>query len=355
MIKVLIVDDSKVVQQFMMHILSSDPDIQVIGVASTGIEAIELVNEKRPDVITMDIHMPGMDGYEATRVIMETVPTPIVIVSGSMGVNDVKNYFKLIESGALAVVLRPPGMVDHGLIGASKELIQTVKLMSEVKVVRRFPNQAKDKIRTSRLKQPTNPGVKDIRLIAIGASTGGPVVLQTILSHLPKDLPVPVLIVQHIARGFVNGYRDWLAVSSIIPLHIAVDGELLEPGNGYIAPDDLQMGIVPGPRIKLSNLPPENSLSPSVDFLFRSVAEVMGSNAIGVLLTGMGKDGAKELKTMQNNGAITIVQDEASCVVFGMPGEAVRIGAADQVLPPDKIAEFLTDLFNSNNENKVSV
>ena len=355
MINVLIVDDSKVVQQFMMHLLSSDPDIQVIGVASTGIEAIEFVNEKQPDVITMDIHMPEMDGYEATRVIMETVPTPIVIVSGSMGVNDVKNYFKLIEFGALAIVLRPPGIEDQGLIGSRKELIQTVKLMSEVKVVRHFPNQAKDKIRTSRLKQLLNPEVKDIRLIAIGASTGGPVVLQTILSHLPKELPVPVLIVQHIARGFVNGYRDWLAVSSNIPLHIAVDGELLKPGNGYIAPDDLQMGIVPGPRIKLSNLPPENSLCPSVDFLFRSVAEVMGSNAVGVLLTGMGKDGAKELKTMKDKGATTIVQDEASCVVFGMPGEAVKIGAADQVLPPEKIAEFITNIFNTKNGTKVSI
>ena len=346
MIKVLIVDDSIVVQQFMIHLLSSDPEIQVIGVASTGNEAIDLVKKNRPDVITMDIHMPGMDGYEATRVIMETVPTPIVIVSGSLGVNDVKNYFKLIESGALAVVLRPPGIEDSGLIEARKELIQTLKLMSEVKVVRRFPNQAKDKIRPSRLKQPVSSQVKDFKLIAIGASTGGPIVLQTILANLPKGLPVPVLIVQHIARGFIKGFKDWLAVSSNIPLHIAENGELLKPGNGYIAPDDLQMGILPGPSIILSKLPPENSLCPSVDFLFRSVAEVMGSNAIGVLLTGMGKDGAKELKTMKDKGAITIVQNEASCVVYGMPGEAVRIGAADQVLPPKKIAEFITDLFN---------
>ena len=346
MIKVLIVDDSIVVQQFMIHLLSSDPEIQVIGVASTGNEAIDLVKKNRPDVITMDIHMPGMDGYEATRVIMETVPTPIVIVSGSLGVNDVKNYFKLIESGALAVVLRPPGIEDSGLIEARKELIQTLKLMSEVKVVRRFPNQAKDKIRPSRLKQPVSSQVKDFKLIAIGASTGGPIVLQTILANLPKGLPVPVLIVQHIARGFIKGFKDWLAVSSNIPLHIAENGELLKPGNGYIAPDDLQMGILPGPSIILSKLPPENSLCPSVDFLFRSVAEVMGSNAIGVLLTGMGKDGAKELKTMKDKGAITIVQNEASCVVYGMPGEAVRIGAADQVLSPKKIAEFITDLFN---------
>jgi two-component system chemotaxis response regulator CheB len=352
MIKVLIVDDSRVVQQFLTHLLSSDPEFQVIGVASTGNEAIKLVNEKRPDLITMDIHMPGMDGYEATRVIMETIPTPIVIVSGSLGANDVKNYFKLLESGALAIVLRPPGIEDPGLIGTRKELIQTLKLMSEVKVIRRFPKQSKENIRLPRTISPTIPEVKDIQLIAIGASTGGPIVLETILSHLPKDLPVPVLIVQHIAKGFINGYRDWLASTSTIPLFVAQHGEILKPGNGYIAPDDLQMGILPGPKISLSKLPAENSLCPSVDFLFRSVAEVMGSQAIGVLLTGMGKDGAKGLKTMKDSGAITIVQDEASCVIFGMPGEAVRIGAADQILPPEKIVEFITDLFNENNSDK---
>jgi two-component system chemotaxis response regulator CheB len=344
MIKILIVDDSRVVQEFMTHLFSSDTGIEVIGVAGSGEEAIDFVRAKRPDVITMDIHMPGMDGYEATRTIMETYPTPIVIVSSSSGVSDVANSFKLFEAGALAVVLRPPSMEDPEFLSARKSLLQTVKLMSEVKVVQRFPNHSRAKTRMPGIVKKEYPLNNNIRLIAIGASTGGPVVLQTILANLPKGLPVPVLIVQHIAKGFVHGFRDWLAGSSNIQVKIASNGEEVMPGIGYIAPDDHQMGILNGTRISLHKLPPENGLCPSVDFLFRSVAVNMGSHAVGVLLTGMGKDGARELKTMRDKGAITIVQDEASCTVFGMPAEAVKLGAADHIIPADKIAGFLSNL-----------
>jgi len=345
MVRVLVVDDSKVVQQFMVYIFSSDPDIEVVGIASSGNEAIKLAKEKKPDVITMDIHMPGMDGFIATRTIMEVVPTPIVIVSGILQVDDVTNSFKLFESGAMAIVPRPPWMEDPDFPEARKSLIQTVKLMSEVKVVRRYPRQSKEYVRVSNLNPPEYSENKDVKLIAIGASTGGPSVLKTILSNLPKNLPVPVVIVQHISREFIQGFRDWLSESSIIPLHIAKDGDFLKPGNGYIAPDDFQMGILPGLKINLQKIPSENGLCPSVDYLFRSVANVMGSNALGILLTGMGKDGANELKTMKENGAVTIAQNEESCVVFGMPGEAVKIGAADHILAPEKIVEMISNIF----------
>ena len=207
MIKVLIVDDSKVIQEFLAHLLSSDPDIQVVGIASSGYEAIELVRKKKPDVITMDIHMPGMDGYEATRTIMETYPTPIVIVSGSSNKKEVTNTFRLLEAGALAVVIRPPGFEHPQFAASRKELIQTVKLMSEVKVVRLFPRSRKEQIKPLRLVQTFENDLKRIQVIAIGASTGGPMALQIILSRLPEDLPVPVLIVQHIAKGFVKGFH----------------------------------------------------------------------------------------------------------------------------------------------------
>lgn len=345
MIKVLIVDDSKVQQHCMSKILTSDTDIEIVGVASSSDEAIDLVFEKRPDVITMDIHLQGMDGYEATRIIMEAAPTPIVIVSGHLRINDKGYSFRLFEAGALSIVLRPPWMEDSGFDDARKILIQTVRLMSEVKVVRRFPKQSKDQIQLSKKRLPICPANNEIQLIAIGASTGGPVALQTILSNLPQEFSVPVLIVQHIAKGFVKGFRDWLACSTLLHISIAVDGEMIKPGNCYISPDGFHMGIIPGPRIKLSDLPYENGLRPSVDFLFRSVAEVMGPKAVGVLLSGMGKDGAKGLKTMKDRGAITIVQNEESCVVNGMPGEAVRISAAVHVLPPEKMSEFLTDIF----------
>jgi len=341
MIKVLIVDDSKVIQEFLAHLLSSDPDIRVVGIANSGYEALELVRIKKPDVITMDIHMPGMDGYEATRTIMETVPTPIVIVSGSSNKKEVTNTFKLLDAGALAVVIRPPGFEHPQFAASRKELIQTVKLMSEVKVVRLFPRNRKEQKMKIILVQTFEKDLKRIQLIAIGASTGGPTALQIILSGLPADLPVPVLIVQHIAKGFVNGFREWLSTTSGIKLKIAENGELILAGVGYIAPDGFQMGISKGGKIILSDQPPENGLIPSVSYLFRSVAQTLGPNAMGVLLTGMGKDGADELKSMKEMGAFTIVQNEESCVVFGMPGEALRIGAADQALSPEKIAEIM--------------
>jgi two-component system, chemotaxis family, protein-glutamate methylesterase/glutaminase len=341
MIKILIVDDSKVIQEFLAHLLSSDPDIQVVGFANSGFEAIELVKNKKPDVITMDIHMPGMDGYEATRTIMETVPTPIVIVSGSSKTKEVINTFKLLEAGALAVVIRPPGFEHPNFATSRKELIQTVKLMSEVKVVRLFPRSRKGLKKPIVLLQTFENDLKRIQIIAIGASTGGPIALQIILSRLPGDLPVPVLIVQHIAKGFVKGFHEWLSATSGIKLKIAEDGELISAGIGYIAPDGFQMGMSKGGKIILSDSPPENGLKPSVSYLFRSVAQSMGPNAMGVLLTGMGKDGADELKTMKEMGAYTLVQNEESSVVFGMPGEALRIGAADQALSPEKIAETM--------------
>ncbi len=334
MIKILIVDDSKVQQEFLAHLLASDPDIKVIGFASSGYEAIELAKEKKPDVITMDIHMPGIDGYIATRKIMETIPTPIIIVSSSVKTKEVAGTFKSLEAGALAVVLFPPGFENPNFPTARKELIQTVKLMSEVKVIRRFPQ------RTIKL-TPVLKTENKIQLIAIGASTGGPQVLQKILSSLPGDLDVPVLIVQHIAMGFIKGFVQWLSMTSGIKLKIAEEGEKAKPGVGYIAPDNYHMGVTRDLTIRLNDGPPVSGLKPSVNFLFHTVAENIGNNAIGVLLTGMGKDGAEELKAMKELGAITVVQNEETSVVFGMPAEALKIGAADQALSPEKIVEII--------------
>ena len=341
MIKVLIVDDSKVIQEFLAHILTSDPEIQIVGFASSGSEAIEIARLKKPDIITMDIHMPGLDGYTATHAIMETIPTPIVIVSGSVNTKELSRIFKAIEVGALAVILRPPGFENPLFAAAQKELIQTVKLMSEVKVVRLFPRMRKNENIPAALPQNSEKDLKQIRVIAIGASTGGPTVLQKILSRLPKDLPVPVLIVQHIAAGFVNGFKEWLSATSGIPIKIAEHGEPLTAGVGYIAPDNFHMGISNSKKIILSDNPPENGSRPSAGYLFRSVAQSVGQDALGVLLTGMGKDGAADLKTMREKGAITIVQNEESSIVFGMPGEALRIGAADKALSPEKISDIL--------------
>jgi two-component system, chemotaxis family, protein-glutamate methylesterase/glutaminase len=344
MIKVLVVEDSAVVREFLVHLLGSDPDIQVIGTASNGEEALAAVQHKKPDVITMDIHMPKIDGFEATRRIMETRPTPIVIVSGSSSLQEVATTFRAIEAGALAAVSRPQGIGHPRHETSAKEMVQTVKLMSEVKVVRRWPRLNSTPVVLPTPQMQVRRAPAEIQVVAIGASTGGPLVLQAILSGLPKDLPVPVLIVQHMAPGFVQGFAEWLAQSSGFPVHIPTDGEYPLPGHAYVAPDGVHMGVGTGGRVILSADEPESGLRPSVSHLFRCVAQVFGRQAVGILLTGMGRDGAEELKLMKDGGAVTIAQDKESSVVHGMPGEAIKLDAATYVLPVEKIAAALTGL-----------
>jgi two-component system chemotaxis response regulator CheB len=340
-IKVLIVDDSPVVRDFLARILTSDPEIRVVGTAGNGEEAVEAVRDSRPDVVTMDIHMPKMDGFEATRRIMETHPVPIVIVSGSVNAAEVTTSFRAMEAGALTVLARPQGLGHPDHEKSARELIKTVKLMAEVRVIRRWPRPAGAKA------PPTGPASRPeaaIKVVAIGASTGGPVVIQRLLAALPQEFPAAVLIVQHMARGFIAGFAEWLAQSSGIPVKVAVHGEPLHPGCAYVAPDGLNMGVGPDGRITLSRGENNNGHCPSVAHLFRSVAESCAGRAIGVLLSGMGKDGAEELGLMKAGGSVTIAQDAESSVVYGMPGEARNLGAAAHVLPPDGIAEALKRL-----------
>jgi two-component system chemotaxis response regulator CheB len=343
MIKVLVVEDSPVVREFLIHILNSAPEIQVIDTAINGKKAIEAVQNRRPDIITMDIHMPEMDGFEATRRIMETQPIPIIIVSGSSSADEVAKSFQAVEAGALAVIARPKGIGHPDYEATAKELIQTVKLMSEVKVVRRWPRSKKE-IHPLTPRVEISKALPAIQVVAIGASTGGPIALQTILSGLPKDFPIPVLIVQHISAGFVEGFAHWLGQSSRLPVHLASEGEYLLPGHIYVAPEGFHMMVNARNHIALSRAGPKDGLRPSVSYLFNSVAQVFRQNAIGILLTGMGKDGAQELKLLRENGAITIAQDEASSVVHGMPGEAIRLSAATYVLSPERIAALLVNL-----------
>lgn len=346
MIKVLVVEDSPVVREFLVHVLNSDPGIRVIGTAADGEEALEAVRRMKPDVVTMDIHMPKTDGFEATRRIMETYPTPIVIVSGSSSATEVAATFHALEAGALAVIPRPKGIGHPEHESTAKELVQMVKLMSEVKVVRRWPQSRSKPAVSSALKAETERAPTEIRIVAIGASTGGPIVLRKILSQLPISFPVPVLIVQHMASGFVEGFVEWLAQSSGSVVHVAAHGGHLRPGHVYVAPDGFHMGVDTQHRIVLWGGAPGDGLCPSVSHLFRSVANVYGRNAAGVLLTGMGRDGAEELKLMKEKGAVTIVQDKKSSVVPGMPGEAIKLDAATYVLEPEKIAPALMNLAN---------
>jgi two-component system, chemotaxis family, protein-glutamate methylesterase/glutaminase len=340
-ITVLIVEDSRVAAEFLTHVLNDDGRFRVVGVAVNGEEALEATQRMLPDVVTMDIHMPKINGFEATRTIMETCPKPIVIVSGCDSVDEVATTFRAMEAGALAVVRRPTSMSHPDHESARRQLLDTIALMSEVKVVKRWPrSRSTPPGCIVRAVQPQSPA-RSVQAVAIGASTGGPVALQTILSALPRDFSVPVLIVQHMTPGFTQGFVEWLSDTTGFPTRIATDGEPLLPGHAYVAPDDSHMGMRPRQRVLLTRQAKENGMRPAVSFLFRSVESVLGPDVIGVLLTGMGRDGAEELLRLRATGAITIAQDEPSSVVHGMPGEAINMGAASHVLPPMGIATAL--------------
>ena len=344
-INVLVADDSTVTRMFLVHLLESDHQIRVIGAVGDGQAALDFVQRNKPDVVLMDIHMPRLDGFEATRRIMETKPVPIVICTATARAKDVVITFQAMEAGAIACIQKPIGREDGDFEVLAAQLVETVKLMSEVRVVRRSGRPRQAPMPSAHVAQWQRAPAK-IKLIGIGASTGGPPVLQTILAALPKRFSVPVLIVQHIAPGFLAGMAEWLNQTTGLQIHLASYGTTPLPGHVYLAPDDFHMGIHAGGAIVLTREEPENHLRPAVSFLFRSLAETCGPNALGVLLTGMGMDGAAELKLMRDKGAITIAQDRESSVVHGMPGVAIALGGATHVLPADKIADALVQLVN---------
>ena len=353
-IDVLVAEDSTVVRMFLVHLLESDPQIRVVGTVGDGQAALDFVRKNKPDVVLMDIHMPRMDGFEATRRIMEAQPVPIVICSATGRVKDVVITFQAMEAGAIACIEKPLGR-EHGDFEAmAAQMLETVKLMSEVKVVRRTA-----RVRSAPWTRvnPTPVGHRpaaQIRVVGIGASTGGPPVLQTILTGLSKDFSVPILVVQHIARGFLAGMAEWLNQTTGLQVHIGSHGTPPLPGHVYLAPDDFHMGAGSGGEIVLTREEPENHLRPAVSFLFRTLAQAYGPTALGVLLTGMGKDGAVELKLLRDTGAITIAQDRESSVVHGMPGAAITLAGATHVLAADKIADALVALVSQRNGNSRS-
>lgn len=344
-INVLVAEDSSVTRILLVHLLESDPQICVAGVVGDGQAAIDFIKRNKPDVVLMDIHMPRMDGFEATRRIMETLPVPIVICSATFDTKDVAVTFRAMQVGAIACIEKPvgPGHADFETMAA--HLVQTVKLMSEIKVVRRVPRARTTAPALTDTVQ-VKPPAAQVRVIGIGASTGGPPVLQAILADLPADFAAPILIVQHIAAGFLQGMAEWLARTSKLQVRIASDGEYPLAGNVYLAPDDAHMGIGMSGAIALHREEREHHVRPAVSFLFRSLAASCGPNAVGVLLTGMGSDGAQELKTMKDRGATTIAQDRESSVVHGMPGVAIALGGATHVLAAEKIAAALVSLLS---------
>jgi two-component system chemotaxis response regulator CheB len=322
MIKVLIVEDSAVTRDFLQYVLSNDRDIEVIGCANDGEAAVEMIQDLDPNVVTMDINMPRMNGFEATKRIMEIHPIPIIIMSASWNPEEVRKTFLAMEAGAVAILEKPrgPGSPDNETM--TKRFLKTAA-------------GEKGTLKKRKL---------NMKLVAVGASTGGPSVLREIFSIFPHDLPVPFLIVQHIAPGFLKGLVDWLTESTGFPIHIAQNGERALAGHGYICPEYQNLGINRNGTIVLSGTKHESSVPPSVSHLFASTLEAFGSGVVGVLLTGMGKDGAEELKRMRDRGAITFAQNRESSIVWGMPGEAVKLDAARYVLAPAEIGRMIVGL-----------
>ena len=345
MIKVLIVEDSQTSLEFLVYLLELDKDIQVIGTAKDGKKAVELAKRKNPDVIVMDINLPKMNGFEATRMIMENNPVPNIIVSAAYDVKETATALHVLEAGAVASVNKPKGIGHPDHENLANQLLLTVKLMSEVKVVTRRRRQKAAKRRVSKApKVEAAYSPRYVNAVVIGASTGGPPVLQAILSKFRKDFPVPILIVQHISQGFVVGLAEWLGQNTELPIHVASHGELPLPGHVYLAPDGFQMGLEKTGKISLSSGVSQDGNCPSVSHLFRSVADVCGKNVIGVLLTGMGKDGAMGMKLLKERDALTVAQDKESSLVHGMAGEAIKLKAAKYVLSIEDIAQRLNGL-----------
>jgi two-component system chemotaxis response regulator CheB len=339
MIRVLIVEDSPTVILLLKSVLDADPDIQVVGVARNGEEGLQKVLEVNPDLITMDIHMPGMDGFETTRRIMAQNPRPIVIVTASMDPSEVKRSFQALEAGALAMVEKPAGPTDPRFAVQVKELIRTIKLMADIKVVGR-----RTVVRPGRPARTTAQLPSIVEMIAVAASTGGPAALSHLLSRLPI-LSTPMLIVQHISNGFDSGLADWLSATTGHRVTLARDGQMLTAGQILLAPQGAHLGVSAGKRVVLdTTTAPVGPFRPSATYLFQSVARVYGLRAVGVILTGMGRDGVDGLWSLHEAGGYVIAQDESSSVVYGMPGAAAQAGIVDQVLPLDRIANALMKL-----------
>lgn len=339
-IRVLVCDDSLVAREMLAQILTSDPGIEVVGMARDGLQCVEMVQQLRPDLVTMDIHMPRLDGLQATERIMAFHPTPILVVSSSVHGEGTGRAFDALAAGALEVMKKPEPRDWAGLGTIGRELIRLVKILSRVKVITHVKGRREER---GPLVSPRDRAIR-FELLAVGSSTGGPSALMTLLGGLPSDFPVPIVVAQHMADGFVPGLVGWLDSSCAIGVKAAEHREDLRPSVAYVAPTGSNL-VVEGMIARLAQPLTSQLYVPSADTLFSSVAVQSAERAVGVLLTGMGVDGARGLKSMRERGAYTIAQDERTCTVFGMPKAAIEMGAAVKVMSIWEMSQAITGLF----------
>lgn len=353
-LRILIVDDSTLMRRVLRQLLESDPEIRVVGEAGDGRQALALVAELKPDLVILDVQMPVMDGVETTRQIMAYHPTPILVLTATLSNRDVDITFEMLGAGALDVMEKPLLGDPVAQERARRALVRKVRLLSRVRVVTHLRGRRKCRAQPQLVEgaEQAEPAWRQkpvielqaqpdlCPVVVIGASTGGPRVVRQILTNLPADFPAAVILVQHIADGFSAGMVEWLAQSVPLRVLLATEGMVIRPGHVLVAPDRYDLLVQPDGTIHLSGLPLLIQ-RPAIDIVMQSVAAVCAERAVGVLLTGMGRDGAIGMLAIRRAGGYAIAQDGASCAIFGMPRAAIELGATDVVLPPQQIAAAL--------------
>lgn len=341
-VRLLIADDSPTVRTVIRAMIEAEPGIAVVGEAADGAEAVVLAGRLRPDVVLMDIRMPVMDGREATERIMASRAVPIVVFSSLVRDGEARASIDLLAAGAIDVMAKPDLSEPPAVAACARELRRKIRLAARVQVVRHLRGRV-----VARSDPP--PGSVSARgggfaVVGIGASAGGPAALREILAALPPAFPLPLLVVQHLTPGFAKGFLEWLGRDSPLPVRTARHGEKAPPGTVLFAPEGRQMELLGDGTVRADSASPRGHHLPSADVLLASLAVAYGPRAVGILLTGMGADGAEGLEALSRAGGLTVAQSEESCAVFGMPGEAIRRGAARTVLAPAAIGTLLSDV-----------
>jgi two-component system chemotaxis response regulator CheB len=330
-IRVLVADDSELFRELLARVVAAEPGFEVVAVAANGNAAAALARTLKPDVITMDLNMPDVDGFSGIARIMAETPTPILVLTGNRAE---AVGFRALSLGALDILEKPQANADLGDYGVL--LRSRLRLLAGVKVIRHLRGLRERGV------APARPEAR-VELVAVGASLGGPRALASLLRGLPGSFPAPIAVVQHIADGFTGGLASWLASESRLPVCEARDGDALRPGRVLVAPSGRHLLVGDG-VVRLSDAPPVDTFKPSVTPLFLSAARRYGARVCGVLLTGMGRDGADGLKAIRDAGGPTLAQDEATSAVFGMPRAAIELGAVDRVLPLEEVSRVLVEL-----------
>lgn len=347
-IRVFLVDDSPLALVLLKRLLATSPEVEVVGAARSGLEALAAFAKTKPDVICTDYLMPELDGLGLIEKTMERYPRPILVISSAVDSSASSAAFPLLAAGAVDVLAKPRATDPFEETAAL--LVKKIKLLSGVAVIsRRAPSTSATELITrtntgNGHSSPVPPALKagKMSIVCIGASTGGPQVLDTILGALPANYPYPVVCVQHISRGFLTGLVEWLNSRCKLRVKIAEQGETPQVGTIYFPMEETHLEVDKRGKLIASSGPPVDGHRPSVTVTFESVARYYGAGAVGVLLTGMGSDGAAGMAAIANSGGTTVAQSGDTCVVFGMPQQAIARGAAQHVLAPQAIAQFLT-------------